>query len=62
MVQDIQESYAGDICALFGVECASGDTFTTEGAPQVSMVTNNINAIYCKCIRNDKNLVYNYLV
>jgi len=28
-MNDIQEASAGDIVALFGVECASGDTFTT---------------------------------
>ena len=26
-LEDIQEASAGDIVALFGVECASGDTF-----------------------------------
>ena len=27
-LEDIQEASAGDIVAMFGVECASGDTFT----------------------------------
>ena len=27
-LEDIQEANAGDIVAMFGVECASGDTFT----------------------------------
>src|SRR4029434_6308697 len=29
-VEDINESSSGDIVALFGVDCASGDTFTSD--------------------------------
>lgn len=35
-MQDIDEAGAGDIVALFGVDCYSGDTFT-DGEAQVSM-------------------------
>lgn len=37
VMEDVNEVKAGNICALFGVDCASGDTFTVEGAPKVSM-------------------------
>lgn len=38
--QDVDEVYAGDICALFGIDCASGDTFTSRTSANLSMVRN----------------------
>ncbi|XP_071949646.1 elongation factor G, mitochondrial-like [Antedon mediterranea] len=36
-MQDISEVYAGDIFALFGVDCASGDTFVNKPKMELSM-------------------------
>ena len=36
-MEDINEAFAGDICALFGIDCASGDTFVTKGNTHLSM-------------------------
>lgn len=55
-MEDVNEVLAGDIFALFGVDCASGDTFTTDNKlelslesiyvpdPVVSMSINPVNA------------------
>lgn len=37
MMEDVEEVYAGDICALFGIDCASGDTFTSKEGANLSM-------------------------
>ncbi|XP_065840715.1 elongation factor G, mitochondrial-like [Oscarella lobularis] len=36
-MEDVQEVDAGDIAALFGIECNSGDTFVGDGAPRLTM-------------------------
>jgi elongation factor G len=33
-LEDIPSARAGDIVALFGIECASGDTFTDGARPR----------------------------
>lgn len=38
-LKDVNEVYAGDICALFGIDCASGDTFTDKTSTDISMVS-----------------------
>uniref|UniRef100_A0A5F8GXP1 Elongation factor G, mitochondrial n=1 Tax=Monodelphis domestica TaxID=13616 RepID=A0A5F8GXP1_MONDO len=37
MMEDVEEVYAGDIFALFGIDCASGDTFTNKDNMDLSM-------------------------
>jgi len=42
-MHDVEEAVAGDICALFGVECASGETFS-DGDQVVTMTSMHVPA------------------
>jgi len=36
-MEDVNEVFSGDICALFGIDCASGDTFVTDNKQSISL-------------------------
>lgn len=38
-MEDVEEVYAGDIFAVFGIDCASGDTFVKDKDLNLSMVS-----------------------
>jgi elongation factor G len=40
-MEDIEEAYAGDIVAMFGIDCASGDTFADESI-EVAMTSMHV--------------------
>jgi elongation factor G len=42
-LEEIEEAFAGDIVAMFGIDCASGDTFTDESI-QVAMTSMHVPA------------------
>merc|ERR1712136_410460 len=35
-MEDVNEVFSGDICALFGIDCASGDTFVTDNKETIA--------------------------
>lgn len=41
-MEEVDEVFAGDIFALFGVDCASGDSFVIDSKVKLSLVSNSI--------------------
>ncbi len=59
-MNDVEEAHAGDIVALFGVDCASGDTFT-DGKVKYTMTSMFIpNAVISLAIAPKDQLSQNY--
>ena len=42
-MEDLTEASAGDIVAMFGIDCASGDTFTDESV-EIAMTSMHVPA------------------
>lgn len=47
-LEDIQEAEAGDIVAIFGMECSSGDTFTDGSGRSASGTPKPASGTYCQ--------------
>ncbi|KAI1306022.1 Elongation factor G, mitochondrial [Halotydeus destructor] len=58
-MEDVTETYAGDICAFFGIDCATGDSFVTEKDLKLSMesihVPESVISMSIKVKEKDKN-------
>ena len=45
-MMEIDVAYAGDICAVLGLECASGETFCSDPSMNVHCVSLNLLSFY----------------